>query len=375
MILSKKLKILFDNQIFNLQRFGGISLYYIFLIENLKKDNEFECRLPPSYSNNENIKLSNNNSKKIISKILENKYGKKIVTIANNLLNINYLKKSDFCIFHPTYYDNYFLNYISGKPFVLTVYDMIHEIFPEFFPTNDRLIYLKKNLITKANKIIAISENTKKDILDWYNIEEKKIEVIYLASTFESLNVDKPTIQLDLPKKYILYVGNRSFYKNFFFFVKSIKKILKNNNIFLICAGSSPFTFSESNYFELLNIKEYVLHISFYDYCNLKYLYENAICLVYPSLYEGFGLPILEAFQTGCPIAISDINVFKEIAQDGAAYFDPKDNVSIYNAVEKIINDLSLRERIKIRGYDILKNFKWKDTISKTKKLYKSMVE
>ncbi len=379
MPLNKKLKILFDNQIFNLQKFGGISLYFSILIDSLSRDNEFECKLPLFYSDNENIKnikfLNSNNSKKLLFKYTNKyKYGKKFISKINDLLNKNYLNSYKYSIFHPTYYDEYFLRYIGSKPFAITVYDMINEIFPEFYSPSDKTIYLKKNLIKKASKIITISKNTKKDIVNYYGIEEKKVEVIYLGNPFEILNIDEPKKQISFPKNYILYVGNRSFYKNFYFFVKAIRKILKKNDIYLICAGSYPFTLSEKSYFETLQVGNNIKHVNLSDYSILKKLYENAVCLVFPSIYEGFGLPILEAFYSGCPVALSNISVFKEVAQDAAVYFDAKDEVSICNVVNELLQDSFLREKIKKRGYEILKSFKWEDTINKTKNLYRSIV-
>ncbi len=137
-------------------------------------------------------------------------------------------KMKDYDIVHPTYYNPYILRCKYNK-LVITVYDMIHEIFPEMFSPNDKTISNKKQLLYAADHIIAISESTKRDILRIYpNISPDKISVIYIASNI-ALNV--PNIYMQLPEKFILFVGNRSIYKNFNRFMKSINqfcRLIKN---------------------------------------------------------------------------------------------------------------------------------------------------
>ena len=109
---------------------------------------------------------------------------KRIETLkAQERSSIELLKNNDYDIFHPTYYNPYFLKYLNNKPYVLTIYDMIHEMYPEYFPLNDETPALKKELAEKATKIIAISKNTKKDIIKYYGINSNKIDVIYLGNS------------------------------------------------------------------------------------------------------------------------------------------------------------------------------------------------
>src|SRR5690606_18233537 len=137
-------------------------------------------------------------------------------------------------LFIPTYYDIKFLEYLGDKPFVLTVYDMIHELFPDYLGHDIETVSNKKLLIEKAAKIISISESTKKDILAIYpHIPASKIEVVYLSYTLKE-NIDN---SLTLPKKYILFVGNRGLYKNFVFFFEPIASFLKQSaDLYLVCA-------------------------------------------------------------------------------------------------------------------------------------------
>ena len=188
------MKIFYDHQIFELQNHGGISRYFYELVNNYKSSGNIDFIL--SLRESDNYYLSSNS---FFNKIIKNKhtysnflpelsfYGKlklykalrkfrfiKDSTRVNYKFTIDNLKKQDFDIFHPTYYDKYFLNFIRNKPFVLTVFDMIHELYPEYFPSNFEFSSIRRELVLKAAKIITISESVKKDIVSILNIKEKK---------------------------------------------------------------------------------------------------------------------------------------------------------------------------------------------------------
>src|ERR1035437_5733117 len=224
------MKILFDSQIFKVQKYGGISRYFTELFKYFNHIDGINYELPIRYTENEYLKkivpfsemnLSRNNLFKNfnfkLSRLLN-----KIIDRFDKDSNINRVKKvlkeQNFDIFHPTYYSTYFLKYLKNKLLVLTVYDMIHEIYPQYFIFDrGRTIRNKKKLILRADKIIAISENTKKDIIRFYGIPEDKIKVIYHGnSLLFTKNIPKNIPQI--PSKYILFVGARGFYKNFKFF-------------------------------------------------------------------------------------------------------------------------------------------------------------
>ena len=287
------------------------------------------------------------------------------------------LKKQDFDVFHPTYYEPYFLKYLQKKPFVLTVYDMIHEHFPNYFKANDQTRVWKKQLIENAAIIIAISENTKQDILKFTNADPDRIHVIYLGNPFEHINHEQSTPGPDVllfEKPYLLFVGDRSRYKNFDFFIESVAEMLfKHDELHVICAGSSPFTNEEKKLLKNLNISHKVHHIKINDTI-LKNLYQNARAFVFPSIYEGFGLPILEAFSCGCPAIISKSSSLPEIGGDGAIYFNPSDKESIILAIENVLFNERNRDNLIEKGYDRLKFFSWEKTANKTKKNYENLL-
>ncbi len=283
------------------------------------------------------------------------------------------IRSGGFDIYHPTYYDSYFLKQLGDKPFVLTVYDMIHELFSkQYRDLNNDIIRNKKILVQKAARVIAISENTKNDLLRIYNVPSEKIKVVYLASSFQRtiMKTGLPAV----PEKFLLFVGDRKDYKNFYGFVRAIKKLLQqNDDLYLVCAGGRQFTSSEQELVKKLNISNKVKSVPFINDGVLTHLYSNAIAFIFPSLYEGFGLPLLEAFSCGCPVAASNSSSLPEVAGDAAIYFDPLDENSIQNTIIKIM-DRETRQNLISRGYKRLNAFNWEKTALQTLDVYREII-
>jgi glycosyltransferase involved in cell wall biosynthesis len=294
------------------------------------------------------------------------------MTFLNEFHSKRLLFKHDFDVFHPTYYNPYFLKYIYKKPFVLTIYDMIHELYPKLFSKKDKTPEWKKLLAQKADKIIAISKNTKKDILKLYNVDENKIEVIYLGNSLKNDAFSTPNIKL--PDNFILFVGDRIGYKNFDFFIRSIAPLLRNDaSLYVVCSGGGKFSEKESNLIKELNIKNSVLQYSVDDRI-LSYFYQKARVFVFPSLYEGFGIPVLESFSCGCPIALSMTSSLCEVAGDAALYLNPMDEFSIRETVSKIIYSEEIRKELQIKGFKQLEKFSWEKTAKDTLNVYRSLI-
>jgi glycosyltransferase involved in cell wall biosynthesis len=389
------MKLLYDHQIFYRQNYGGVSRYFCELMDQFSMDPETNFTLSLRYVQNDNLsqfpQLDKYWSKKnyflynneIISSIQKKIRFNSVNFALNFLINnqgesIRSLNKQDFDIFHPTYYEPYFLKYLQKKPYVLTVYDMIHEIFPNYFKTNDQTKVWKKQLIENAGAVIAISENTKQDILKFTNIDPNLIHVIYLGNPFEHSTI---TSQIDLcldlqsfEKPYLLFVGGRPAYKNFDFFIESIAGTLcDHEDLHVVCAGGVPFSSKEKEVFKELHILEKVHHKKINESI-LKNLYKNARAFVFPSLYEGFGLPVLEAFSCGCPAIISNSSSLPEIGGDGAGYFNPNDTESIRIAIERVLFDDRYREDLIQKGFERQKFFSWEKTAGSTKNVYNTVL-
>ena len=244
---------------------------------------------------------------------------------------------------------------------------MIHEIFPENFSKKDRTRELKKELAFKAERIIAISESTKNDIIKFYpNLDPEKIDVVYHGNPFEKAEL---TFSASEKKEsYILFTGQRGGYKNFTLFVKAVAPLLKKYNLKLKCTGRS-FCKEELEMFDALEISDRC-ECTFASDDELKKLYANALVFAFPSLYEGFGFPILEAFSCGCPIALSGASCFPEIAGDAAVYFDPNSETDIQNKIENIITSESARRELIKKGFERKKNFSWQKCAFETAQVY-----
>ncbi|VVB53208.1 D-inositol-3-phosphate glycosyltransferase [uncultured archaeon] len=367
------MKILYDHQIFASQIYGGVSRYFFELMKNFNKTRDIEFELSLRYSNNhyiENAEFSKHKSFFLPEKFIgQNKF----CSFLNQNPSKKSLLKQDFDIFHPTYYDPYFLEHLGKKPFVLTIHDMIHELYPEMFSRKDNTSERKKLLLQKADKIIAISESTKRDILRFNNIEENKIKVIYHGNPLEKKN-GSIALNMKLPDNFILYVGNRGGYKNFDFFLSSIIPLLKNDeSLYVVCAGGGKFRGSENHRIKELNIKNKVLHYSI-DNKILSCLYQKARVFVFPSLYEGFGIPVLESFSCGCPIALSNTSSLPEVAGNAALYFNPIDEFSIRETISKVIYNEEIRKELQSKGFEQLEKFSWEKTAKETAALYRELI-
>ena len=352
-----------------LQKYGGITKYFCELMKNLVPENQFE--LSVLISDNQHLR----DDKEFFRKqhiFLGNGefHGKRFLKRKLNYINRLYSKQriaqNNFDVFHPTYFDPYFLKELQ-KPYIVTVHDLIEFKFKELFKGNSRMSQMEE-IIKKAGRIISISENTKKDLIEILNVKPEKIDVIYHGFN-KTPTLKKP----NLYGRYILFVGIRNGRKNFNTFATAISKIIhKESDLKLICVGSS-FNEEESELLRDLNISKKSIALGV-DENTLNELYSNALVFVYPTLYEGFGMPILEAFANNCPVCLSNTSSLPEVAGDAGVYFDPKDQDSIANAVERVIYDFDFRKKIIAAGDKRLNNFSWRKCTLQTLNSYKSLL-
>lgn len=394
------MKILYDHQIFELQKFGGISRIYFELIQQFSNDKTVEWELPIQYSDSLHLRgmpYFNNTLKPLPKQVDYLKQflfgvdfrGKRLVyeikkrifpqptsldvSAINKSLVIQKLKEGNFDIFHPTYYDDYFLEFLNHKPFVLTVYDLIHQIFPEYFLYNE----LDKSalLLNRASMILTISHSTKKDLIDIFGVDENKIRVTHLGNSLQlnDTKVIKPHLESNLLNGYFLVVGNRAEYKNFLFFIRMFASLTNRyKNISVICTGP-VFSKDELYYFKKLQLESKVKHVMAGD-SQLITLYQEAIALVIPSQYEGFGLPLLEAFSCGCLVLAGENSSLVEIAEDAAIFFDDKKPATLIQAMEIALNDSKLRGEKIEKGYAQVLKFSWQHTAQQTVMAYQEVL-
>jgi glycosyltransferase involved in cell wall biosynthesis len=376
------MRILFDHQVMDAQVRGGISRYFHQLIATLEDRRLAEVRLPPAYTDNEcfrpllsKLGLQRNGIRFLLIQNLRRtglprkeieRVWRRAKLRHNREASVKKLKEQDFDLFHPTYYDPYFLDHLKGKPFVLTIYDMIHEMFPGYFKADDRTREHKALLAREAAAIIAISASTKADIVRYLDVDPEKIEVIHLASSLTGESEEAA-----VPGAYVLHVGERCRHKSFGTFLLAFASLAATfPDLHLVCASPKGFDRSELDLIEKLGLAGRCASLSAND-GQLAFLYRNAALLAVPSLYEGFGLPVLEAFACNCPIALSATSSFPEIAGDAALYFNPSDPISIEEALRKLLSDPTLRQALIGRGRERLKRFSWAATAERTVAVYK----
>ena len=368
------MKILYDHQCFTQQLYGGVSRYYYQLIKELKLLDDVIVNLSLIYSNNHYL---GNDKDFSVKQFFPNKkfyFKRTILDHINRYRTIKNLKNYNYDIFHPTYYNPYFLNHLRGKPYIITAYDLIQEQFPEISNSIDKTLQHKKEVIARATSIIAISENTKTDLIKFYNIPSNKIAVVYLAASI-SKEMAITREKLNLPEKYILFVGTRNFYKNFENFILAVEPLLKDHKeLFVITAGGGYFTKSELNLFESKKIKDKVIFKEADD-TTLATLYANALAFVFPSKYEGFGIPVLEAMNCDCPAIISNKSSLPEVGGEAAVYFNPDDLDDIRQKIKSVVFNSELRKELIIKGRIQRNKFSFVNTALQTHTVYRNILE
>lgn len=386
------MKILFDHQAFVMQTHGGVTRCFAELYKHLPS----KCRARFSVLESDNAYLSEMGIGHPVGYSYQHfimpfhwPYKGKMFTAYNRLIgrgrdyhrdyklynkaeSIRLLKKGNYDVFHPTFFDDYFLPYLNRKPFVLTIHDMIPELFPQYFHRDDFQIEKKKILAPLASAVIVVSENTKRDVIKILNVPEEKVHVIYHGCSFPKTSKSIPLFD----KPYLLYVGDRYGYKNFELFAKHIEPVLKRHQeLLVVCTGKS-FTGEESKNLEHLNLKGRFIHHWISNNNDFYSLYHNAVCFVYPSAYEGFGIPILEAYQADCPVLLNRASCFPEIAGDAAVYFEITNNHSnLSEQFEKLYTmTKSERELLLERQRNRLKRYSWEKSSMKLAEVYRSVL-
>lgn len=370
------MQILFDHQTFRNQRYGGISLYISRLVNGINRSNGNCARLTIPDFENENLPDTGTNSDwsyRNLWRLMPNK-GRRI----SNVFSLRALRTNAYDVFHATYYDTYFLKGLArNKPWTFTYHDMTHEILGNRFPgliTGQKLPHHKHELAQHAPLIIAISERTRQDIVNFHQVDPARIRVIHHGNPYEQLVLGDEATASPVDFPYLLFVGNRWAYKNFKLCLAAIAPVLTRHAVHLICAGGDPFTAEEVALLTRHHVAERV-HYQPIRNGDLPRLYQHAVAFVFPSLYEGFGLPILEAFSCGCPCVLSNAGALPEIAgSEAALYFDPDDQESIAAAVGTIITGSdALRRRLTTAGTARLGSFSWQKTIDATIDVYRQL--
>lgn len=374
---KKYLKIKFDYHIFNSQEYGGISKYFFYLYIALSKLDCHPRIIAPIHRNRYLRKIKKEQGLRFFLS-MNNRLIIRVIKIISFLYDQFHSRFNKYEIIHKTYFPsklNFFGRSIYLDSFnspkskkIITFYDMSFFLFSNLLNDSKNMISLQKKQCADADAIIAISHSTKNDLIKYYNISKEKISVIHLGVDKE-IFFKKRKSNLDV-RNFILFVGNRQTYKNFELFVESFAEIT-DQSINLVLFGGGEITQSEIRLLDKFSIIKKVYYETGDD-IKLSKFYNSAKFMVYPSLYEGFGLPVLEAMSCGCPVIAGDNSSISEVADDSALLIDVTKKEAIRDAMNKLINNESMRLSLSQKGIKRSKNFSWEKCANETYKLYQS---
>jgi glycosyltransferase involved in cell wall biosynthesis len=274
----------------------------------------------------------------------------------------------------------------KGMKTVVTIHDLIHERYPQFYPFFDRKMYSWKfkRACEKADVVVAISEQTKRDIINFYNINESKIKVIYQSchpqfkwSNTANLGANYFIQKYKLPDNYLLYVGTINERKNLLGILKAFADrdaISRHINLVIVGHGKGYYFNLAVAFIRKNQLENRIFMLPNLDFEDFPYIYKNALALVYPSFFEGFGIPIIEAMWSGCPVITSKGGCFAEAGGPDALYVNPNSFTDIGTAICNLTTDNTMRERMILRGWDYVKKFEEKQIGNQWIAMYESLV-
>ena len=366
------MKIAFDYQVVGLHLYGGISRYAYELAGQLASiGGQKVVVVAPLYVNKYLVNAPPSLSVRGLA-VPQLPKTRKIYTFLNQFFSKLILRCFQPDIVHETYYSA--RKSPPNAKVILTVYDMIHERFSDSFSQTDRTSVEKALAVARADHVICISEQTKSDLIEILGVEASKISVVYLG--FNLISHDKPvTITVGQSRPFILYVGNREGHKNFERLLIAYATSIKlKNNFDLICFGGGAFSDKEKALMQQLGVSvDRVSQVSGNDVLLASY-YRASSAFVYPSLYEGFGIPPLEAMSFDCPVVCSNLSSIPEVVGDAGEMFDPYDPDSIRVAIERVVDDVQLQEVLISRGRERIKLFSWERCAQETLGVYRKVL-
>jgi glycosyltransferase involved in cell wall biosynthesis len=265
---------------------------------------------------------------------------------------------------------------------VVTIHDCIHLMFPQYLPNRAAYAYAKAlmwSAVRRSDRILTVSEASKRDILHYFNVSPDKIVVVYNAiderfavePSEDDLARVRERYQLD--HGFVLYTGNIKPHKNLVRLIEAFEGLRKDgfDDLKLLFIGDEISKFPAlRRAVHKHKLHKYVRFLGFVKDDTLAILYRLAAVFVFPSLYEGFGLPPLEAMASGTPVVTSNLSSMPEVAGDAAVLVDPYDPHSIKDGISRVLSDQALREELRARGLVRARDFSWERSVARTRQIY-----
>ena len=362
------MNIVYDHRIFSWQEYGGISRYFYELAKRVGNTRTFTASIVAPFHVNRYLLGGGVDVNGVhIPKI---KNSGRILSTLNDLISPVPIRLSQPDVLHETYYCKRSLA-PRGCPSLVTVFDMTHEKFPEHLLSRDKTSEIKRAAVRRADHVICISENTQRDLIDIAGIPIEKTTVIHLGFTVTD---QEEHVQLQVGTlPFLLYVGPRGGYKNFDALLAAYASSpILRGDFSLVAFGGGRFTSVEEEKIRALGLTGSVMQVAGDD-ALLTSLYKRSAAFVYPSLYEGFGIPLLEAMSCDCPVVCSNASSIPEVAGDAASYFNPADVDSIRTAIESVVVSSDVQNTLVLRGRERIGHFSWDKTANETMKIYQDL--
>jgi glycosyltransferase involved in cell wall biosynthesis len=364
----RPLRVAFDHRIFAYQKFGGVSRYFARLVEHLPDFGVESKIISPLYLTEYLKDLPKGSvwGRQVAPSDKAVRRGFVLGEILYKPLALAY--GAD--IVHETYHHPRNLAPERSR-IVITIYDMIHER----LPPSDANEALKRDIalgVKRADKVICISESTRRDLLHVHPEIAAKTEVVLLG--FDPVETTRSAAALH-GKPYLLYVGMRwRGYKNFEGLLSAYgsSELLKSQ-FDLVCVGGGEFSAEERRKIDAAGVADKVFQYAADD-AALRSFYRHAHLFVYPSLYEGFGIPPLEAMAADCPVVCMHVSSMPEVCGDAVEYAFPDQPESLRSAIERVALSTERAEALRAAGRDRLKLFSWRECARQTSEIYKGVV-
>ncbi|MGI8770598.1 MAG: glycosyltransferase family 4 protein [Acidobacteriaceae bacterium] len=361
------MRIFFDHQVTSLQDAGGVSRYHFELVRELgrRTDARVEYLLGWNASVLPFRELASP-TVRVLSRTTSLRPG--IARYGLNALLTNAVAplRGCFDIYHSTY--QRWEPGVRYRRMVATHHDSTPERFPELFPDAAAVIERKRRLYQRADAILCVSQASRADLLHYYEVDPGKVEVVYHGfRPLESAGEDRHPLQ---GTPYLLYVGSRATYKNFEALLRAMASGAVPESMALLVAGGGHWLPKELERLQALGLERRVTLLPRVEETELANMYRHASLLVYPSLYEGFGFPPLEAMSLGCPVLVSRTSSLPEICGGAAFYFDPGDHAALVDCLASLLADERVRRSRVELGRAQVERYTWKSAADATFALY-----
>lgn len=362
------MRVAFDHQIFTLQRYGGVSRYFVELFKSLLTQDECKPRIFAPLHYNALLKSLSPRAGIYLPHSSNFLGFNSAVFHASTFFSGVGIRNFNPDVLHETFYGEK-NSYSINTPIVSTIHDLTRERLGVDVSKIER----KKKAIERADRLITVSKSTTNDLIHFYGVDESKISTIYVGvSNFFRRRSEICSFPKNR-KPFILFVGHRDGYKNWKSLISSYSKSnFLRDNFHVVCFGGNKFSAPELLFLRDRNVQNLVSHASGTD-IDLRNLYQQASCLVYPSIYEGFGSPVIEAMASGCPVFCSGTSALLESGGAAAKFFDPNLDESIIDVLESGLNSHSEISKMVELGYEHSSQFTWERTASQTLRIYKDL--